>query len=266
VALLGQHSPAGKSSGAGGKNPLAAAAAARSEAASWVSRQVTGGAIVACDTSMCRLLVKDGIPASDLMLINTSTQDPLGATVIVATPDLQRHFGPRLRTEYAPAVLASFGKGGTRVDVRYIPPDGAGAYQLQLQRDIAARELRGTQLVGNSQIAFPASAKTELAAGQVDPRLLLTLATLAHYHPLKVLAFYNRARGASSGIPYTGVKLTDTDGQAGLSAHAYLRWLLTFLRSQQTLYRATSVHTAWHHGRAVISIKFALPNPFGLLN
>jgi hypothetical protein len=62
------------------------------------------------------------------------------------------------------------------------------------------------------------------------------------------------------------VKLAGSDPKAGLSAQAYLRWLLTFLHSQRSLYRAASVTTVWHHGRAVVHIKFALPNPIGLLN
>ncbi len=266
IALLSQRSGGGRPAGAAGGKILAPAAASRSAAARWVSREVSRSAIVSCDAVMCALLVKEGIPSPDLMLISPTTQDPLGADVIVATPDLQSQFGPRLSSEYAPAVLASFGTGSTRVDVRAIAADGAAAYQLAVTRDIAARELQGTQLVGNARIALPPSAKTELAAGQVDPRLLLTLPTLAQQHPVRVLAFYNRAPGASAGVPLTGVKLAGSDQKAGLPAQAYLHWLVGFLHSQRSLYRAASVTTAWHNGRAVVSIKFALPNPNGLLN
>jgi hypothetical protein len=265
VALLGQHSgsPPG---GRGGGQPLAGAAAAREKAARWVSREVSKSQIIGCDTPMCRLLAKAGVPSADLMLMSPSTEDPLGAGVIVATPDLQSQFGTRLRTEYAPAVLASFGTGSQRVDVRVIAPWGAAAYQLALNKDIAARELQGTQIVGNSRIVLPAPAKTELAAGQVDPRLLITLPFLAHRHPLRVLAFYDRGPGASPGVPLTGVKLAGADPKAGMPAHAYLRWLVSFLHSQRSFFRAASVTTAWRHGRAVVSIRFALPNPIGLLN
>ncbi len=265
VALLGQgsHSP---KPGVGGGKVLAGAAAARARAATWVSREVSRSAIVGCDAVMCRLLVKAGVPSSDLMLINPSREDPLGADVIVATPLLQSQFGSRLGTEYAPAVLASFGAGDVRVDVRVIAADGADAYQQALTRDITARELQGTQIVGNSRIALPPTAKTELAAGQVDPRLLITLPALAHRYPVRVLAFYNRGPDASSGVPLSGVKLAGSDPEAGLPAHAYLRWLVSFLHSQRSLYRAASVRTAWLHGRAVVFIKFALPSPVGLLN
>jgi hypothetical protein len=266
VALLGQRSDSSTQGGHGGGQPLAGAAAAREKAARWVSREVSRNQIIGCDTVMCALLVKEGVPSADLLLVSPSTQDPLGAGVIVATPDLQSQFGMRLSTEYAPAVLARFGTGRLRVEVRVIAPWGAGAYQLALTRDIAARELQGTQIVGNSRIVLPASGKTELAAGQVDPRLLITLPALAHRHPVRVLAFYDRGPGAGPGVPFTGVKLAGNDPKAGITAHAYLRWLVSFLHSQRSSFRAASVSTAWREGRAIVSIRFALPNPIGLLN
>jgi hypothetical protein len=266
AALFGQRSDSSTPAGHGGGKPLAGAAAAREKAARWLSREVSRSQIIGCDTVMCALLVKAGVPSADLMLMSPSTEDPLGAGIIVATPDLRSQFGPRLSSEYAPAVLASFGTGSARVDVRVIAPLGAGAYQLALTRDIAARELQGTQIVGNSRIVLPAPAKTALAAGQVDPRLLITLPFLAHRHPVRVLAFYDRAPGASPGVPFTGVKLAGADAKAGMSAHGYLRWLVSFLHSQRSFFRAASITTAWRHGRAVVSIRFALPNPVGLLH
>jgi len=265
VALLGPGSQSPEHRPVGGE-VLAGAAAARAQAATWVSREVSRSAIVGCDAVMCGLLVKAGVPASDLTLIKPSREDPLGIDVIVATPLLQNQFGTRLSTEYAPAILARFGTGDVRVDVRVIAAYGADAYQQALTRDITARELQGTQIVGNSRIALPSTAKTELAAGQVDPRLLITLPALAHKIPVRVLAFYNRGPHASSGVPLSGVKLAGSDPQAGLPAHAYLHRLVSFLHSQRSLYRAASVRTAWRHGRAVVFIRFALPNHFGLLN
>src|SRR5258706_387148 len=84
------------------------------------------------------------VPSADLLAITPTTQDPLQADVLVATPALQSQFGIRLSTEYAPAVLASFGTGNARVDVRVVAAYGASAYQLALNRDLAARELLGT--------------------------------------------------------------------------------------------------------------------------
>jgi hypothetical protein len=124
----------------------------------------------------------------------------------------------------------------------------------------------GTQLIGNKQIALPLSTQTELAAGQVDPRLLITLPALAQRHAVRVLGFYDEAPGASSGVPLTGVLLSGTDPQSGLSAPAYLRWLLSFLHSQQSLYRPAAIATTSRDGHTVVSVRFARPNPIGLLH
>ena len=275
MALLGQH--AGKSALGGPRvtgtegggtsgTALAGAAASRVAAARWISREISRSEIIGCDTVMCGVLITSGVPSADLLPITPSSPDPLGADVLVATPVLRSQFASRLSTEYAPAVLASFGTGNARVQVRVVASYGARAYQLALNRDLAARDLLGTELVGNSRIALPVSAKTELAAGQVDPRLLITLPPLAQRHPIRVIAFYDRAPGASSGVPLSGVRLAGWDPKAGLSAHAYLRWLVSYLRSQRSVYRAADVATTWRNGRAIVSVRFARPNPIGLLH
>lgn len=282
AALFGQHAAseqaargrsgnaaADRGSGAAlsaGGRALAGATTSRAATANWVAREVSRSAIIGCDTVMCGALVKAGVPSGDLLVIRPGRQDPLGADVIVATPALRGQFGARLRTTYAPAVLASFGSGGSRIDVRVIAAYGAGAYQLALNRDLAARELLGTQIVGNSRIALPADAQTELAAGQVDPRLLITLPALAHQHAIRVIAFYDHAPGASSGVPLSGVQLAGSDPRAGLPARKYLRWLVNFLRSQRSVYRAGYISAASHHGRTVVFVRFARPNPIGLLH
>src|SRR6266851_7822973 len=154
VALLRQHGGGNPAAGGGGGGTaLAGAAASRAAAARWVSREVSRSDIIGCDSVMCGALVKSGVPSADLLAVTPTTQDPLQADVLVATPALQSQFGSRLSTEYAPAVLASFGTGNARVDVRVVAAYGASAYQLALNRDLAARELLGTQLVGNNRIA-----------------------------------------------------------------------------------------------------------------
>src|SRR6266700_3446461 len=175
----GRGPRAGQAETAGMERSLSAAAAARSAAAAWVSREISRSAIIGCDLVMCTDLFKAGVSSSDLLELKSAAPDPLGADVVVVTPVLQSQFGRRLSSEYAPSVLASFGTGRAKVAVRLVANDGAAAYKLALRRDLAARRLVGTQLIGNERIALPATADSELAAGQVDPRLLITLPALA---------------------------------------------------------------------------------------
>jgi hypothetical protein len=281
VALLGQRAASQQAAGGNHDNPgaggggnalsaggtaLVGAATTRAVTSNWVAREISRTQIIGCDTVMCGALIKAGVPSGDLMVIRPDAQDPLGADVIVATPVLRSQFGVRLSATYAPAVLASFGSGAARIDVRVIATYGASAYQLALNRDLAARELLGTQIVGNSRIALPPSAQTELAAGQVDPRLLITLPALAQQHAIRVVAFYGRAAGASSGVPLSGLKLAGADPRSGLTSRAYLRWLVNFLRSQRSVYRATYITAARQHGRAAVFVRFTQPYPIGLLH
>ncbi|HEX9066747.1 MAG TPA: hypothetical protein VF843_16680 [Streptosporangiaceae bacterium] len=272
VALM-RRSPAGAAQGSSqagrpgsGGAAIDRAAAVRAAAAQWVAADVSRSSIIACDTMMCSALVKAGVASSDLLPLTATAPDPLGAGVLVTTRALRAQFRGRLESEYAPAVLASFGTGPDQIAVRVIAADGAAAYRTALGRDVAARDVLGTQLIGNGKVVLPAQAKNELAAGQVDPRLLITLPALAYEHPVRVLGFYGRAPGASSGVPFTGARLAGFDPRAGLAPKAYLRWMLAFLRSQRSVYRAASLTTTSSHGQTVVLVRFALPNPIGLLH
>jgi hypothetical protein len=241
------------------------AAGVRADAAAWVAQEVTRGAIVGCDVVMCGDLVRAGEPSSSLFRINPAAPDPLGADVIVATPVLRNVFGSRLASEYAPAVLASFGHGPSQVQVRVIAADGAAAYLAALSRDLSARKTVGVQLAGNNRIAMPTAARTQLSAGLVDPRLLLLLPALAAQHPIRVVAFYDMAPGAGPDVPLTGVTLSGTNSHAGLTARAYSRWLVHFVRTQIAQFKASSVTTTHNNGRPIISVRFSRPTPLGLI-
>jgi hypothetical protein len=151
------------------------------------------------------------------------------------------------------------------VDVRVVAADGAAAYELALGRDIAARKRFGAELVGNSRIAMSGRARSELAGGQVDPRVLLALPALAAQHPITIIAFTDRAPRAGPGVPLAVVRLAGADSQAGLSQAAYQRWLLAFLHQQRAQFRPLSVTITHARGHPVVVIRYSRPTPLGLL-
>jgi hypothetical protein len=53
----------------------------------------------------------------------TST-DPLGSDLVIATAAIRAQFGARLASVYAPAIIASFGSGNARIDIRLVFPGG----------------------------------------------------------------------------------------------------------------------------------------------
>jgi hypothetical protein len=240
---------------------LQAATAARSTAAQWIAGQVSPSAIVACDPAMCAALQASGVAAGRLLVLGTSTSDPLGSDLVVATPALRSQFGARLASVYAPVVIASFGSGAARIDIRAVVAGGAAAYDSALAADRSARIAAGEQLIGNHRIAMTAAAQTVLRAGQVDPRLLDMIAALAHQQPLRILAFGDPSPGASAAIPLRSLELAPAD--TGTHAAAQLRTMLSFLQAQQLPFLPTTA-TLIH--QSALSIEYAAPSPLGLLS
>ncbi len=239
---------------------LAAASAAmqaaqvRDQAAAWVASQVSSGAILACDPAMCSALVAHGIPSGNLLVLGPGAGDPLGSAIVLATPAVRATFGIRLASVYAPEILASFGTGAARIDVRLVAPDGSAAYAKALAADRRARQLAAAQLLRNPRVTLTTQARAELVAGRVDARLLITLATLAASEPLQIVGFSDAGPGASLYLPLRAVELRPA---AGTSARA-----LAFVRAQRPPYLAA--HAALAPGDA-LTIEFAAPSPLGLL-
>jgi hypothetical protein len=244
--------------------PASQAAAVRGHAAVWVARQIGRDVIVACDPAMCSALQAHGISAENLLVLRAATSDPLGSDVVMATAAVRSQFGGRLASVYAPEILASFGSGGLRIDVRAVAPDGAAAYRVALVSDLAARREAGTQLLQNPRISVSAAARSELITGQVDSRLLSTLAALAAAGPVQVMAFGDSGPGASAGMPLRAIEAAVPARAAGRAAG--LRSMLAFVRAQRPPYLpAQAAIVRGSGGSSVLSIEFAAPSPVGLL-
>jgi hypothetical protein len=245
-----------------GAGALGGIANVRRETATWVFGQVSRSAIVACDPVMCAALQAQGFAAQNMITLQPTASDPLGSDVVVATAAVRSQFGSRLASVFAPAVIASFGSGATRIDVRAVAPDGTAAYEAALRSDRLARLAAGAQLLGNRHIITAPTAGRELASGQVDSRLLITLAALAAKYPLKIATFGTPAPGTGADVQLRSadVTATGTNGTAGLAP------ILAFLQAQLPPYRPLRAQLLRHgDGLAVLHIDFGAPSPLGLL-
>src|SRR5204863_634439 len=162
----------------------------------------------------------------------------------------------------APAAIASFGSGSRQISVRVIYPQGAAAYAAALRRDIAERKTDEITLLENPRITAPPTARRQLQDGQIDPRLLLTLAQLASQWRLSIVMFGDRAPGASSGVPLRSADLAVTGDAAGQARRmsAYAHQLQEFFTGA----RIRAVRPA--NGQDVVRVEFAAPSPLGVLN
>jgi hypothetical protein len=239
-------------------NAIQVAQADRQQAAGWIAREVASNIVVGCDLQMCNQLQKSGFPGARLMQLRPTSPDPLGAQLVVATPVIRNQFGTRLASVYAPLVVASFGSGAERVDVRFIAPDGSKAFEAEMATDRKDRISAGEQLLANNHVQASAGARNALLAGRVDPRLLVTLGTLAGLMPIHLVAFDDPSPGASPDVPLRGAEI-------GADAAAGLPEMVTFLKAQQDQYApAVASITQIANGQHVVTVRYDAPGPMGL--
>jgi hypothetical protein len=245
----------------GNSGALSAAEATRAHAATWIAQQVTSSDLVACDPLTCSTLESDGVAASRLMSIQPTATDPLGADVVVATASVRSQFGSQLVSEYAPELIATFGTGASRVDVRAVANFGAAAFKAAEQKDLKARKNAGAQLLRNG-FHIGAQGASQIQSGQVDSRLLVTLAALLSQRTVDVSSFGGTGPGAP--VLYRQVTIVDAPGQTGIAA---LTADLSQAQAQSKPYgpaNAEIVHLA--NGQSALRIEFGAPDQPGLLS
>jgi hypothetical protein len=225
-------------------------------AVSWVAHEVSRDVTVACDPAMCRALEASGV--GRLLVLGPATADPRGSQLIISTAAVRAEFGVSLGTAYAPSVIASFGSGSSRIDIRVVAPNGPAAYASALNNDVQNRKQAGAELLGSPRVVASASARRQMLAGQVSSQLLIVMTSLATLHPVDVLAFGDSAPGASAGIPFRSAELSESVGAAVVQ-----KWL-GFLRVQRNPFLPNVMQTIRVGGNPVLLIEFAAPTPLGL--
>jgi hypothetical protein len=269
TVVLAGGTIAGKGVANGGQPPgdaaIAAAAASRTAAAAWMARLVAPAAVVACDPQMCGVLQSKGIPAARLLVLGAGNTGPLGSEVIVSTAAVREEFGSRLTSVYAPVALAAFGSGSAQVAVRVVAADGSAAYLRSLHADVTARRAAGTLLLRNPHVRVSPAGRRELAAGQVDTRLLSAIGALATPYHVDIIGFGVPAAGASRGVPLRSADISPAPARRG-RAGATLNAVKKFLLVQQAPFRPTQVTTVrLASGQTVLHVDFTAPSPLGLL-
>ena len=245
----GQHAVSGPGHSEPHRRPgLAQPSPAQTAAAAWIASQLSSDAIIGCDPAMCTALQAQGVTAARLMPLEPGSPDPHGATVVVTSD--------AAAAQYAPAVIASFGSGAAQVDVRATEPGGAAAYQTALRADQAARMSAGSQLLRNNRIHFTAQDAAQLRAGEVDARLLATLAALSSQYSFSVTAFGDASPGVA--VLYREVTIT-ARGQ-----HLTRRPGATE-GAGAALPAGPGRRSYLAAGPAALSIEYAAPSPLGLL-
>lgn len=241
---------------------LGAESAARTRAVTWILQQVSRAAVVSCDSQVCTDLANKRFPSANLTTLGLQSADPLVSDLVVATADIRARYGARLASVYAPVIIASFGSGNARIDIRWVFPGGAKKYRLVQGAALRARKATDAQLLANKQLTLSAAARAQLHSGDIDPRLPLLIATAAHDHPVRIVDFVNQSPGGGPGSLLRSVDLATADGAAHLTHATYLGWMRAFIRAQRAPYRpAWNQQVTLRTGQAVLRIGYGAPSP-----
>jgi hypothetical protein len=259
--LLTQHAGRAKA-----RTDASAEVAVRDRAAGWVASQVGRADLISCDQAMCRALRARHVPADDLLVLKPGGVGPLHSAVVVVTAAVKKIVGSKRLSADAPAAIASFGSGADRIVIGVVFPRGAAAYAAALRKEIADRKTAGSSLLLLGPVTATAAARQELQDGQVDSRLLLTLAELASQWPVSIMAFGERAPGASPGIPFRSADLVVTDSKAGPAPAGGVRVMSDFVHQLGDYFASARIGTVrLASGLEVVRIEFKAPGRFGLL-
>jgi predicted Ser/Thr protein kinase len=248
----------------GGRSPgsqeLAAEAAARTQAITWILQNVSRATVVSCDLLVCTDLAQRGFPQPQTL--GPGSADPLGATLIVATAAIRAQFGRRLASVYAPAVIASFGSGTAEIDIRQFSSGGTPAFLAAVRAAQQARKTSDAQLLTNSNIMVSATARAQLLSGDIDPRLPMLIAAMAAAYPVRIVDFGGQSPGGGPASLLRSMDLATRVAAAHLAAPAYFRWLQGMANAQLAEYLPASSHRAkLPDGQIVLRIKFDAPSP-----
>jgi hypothetical protein len=246
----------------GTSQELAAEAAARTQAVTWIMHQVSRAAVVSCDSQVCADLASRDFPSANLLTLGPGSNDPLGSALVVATSTVRAQYGGRLASVYAPAVIASFGSGNAKIDIRLVFPGGTTNYRAVQRAALRTRKAADAQLLTNSQITLSATARAQVRSGDIDPRVPLLIVGMAAAHPVHVVDFGGRAPGGGPASLLRSVDLATADGSAHLTRTAYLAWMHGFIGVQRAQYRpAWSQQVTLQTGQAVLRIGYDAPSP-----
>lgn len=235
-------------------------------AATWVAAQVSRTGVVACDPAMCKALGQHGFPARQLLRLAPNAPYPLKSTIVVVTPLLLHQFGTSLADNWAPAVLADFGRGADQVTIRVMAPQGVLAYESALRTDRKQRTAVGIGLLTSRQITTTSAARSAMTDGDVDARLLIIVTALASQHPIDILAFGGMWPGTTVGIPLRTADFAENVPAAHMSEAAYSKAMIALLRAQPVAYRPVHIATIRFAGRNALQIEFPAPSPLGLVS
>ncbi|PNW09307.1 glycosyltransferase [Microbacterium testaceum] len=242
------------------------------DAEAWMTQNAPGDARMLVDDAMWVDLVRSGFDRENVVWYykadtDTDVQElaPDGWRDYdyVITTDSMRTFPTEFPTVRQAiensAVVASFGDGAQKVDVRLVDTDQAALAQAADGDLYAARSVAGQQVLRNTDVGVPGEEQDLLTSGVVDGRILLTLGQLSSSGRIDV-ADLAQLEGDPSGV-HRQLVVSAFAGQDARGDAAGADALLRFYESLSGPLRPVSVE----RGDAGVVITFSPDEPVDLL-
>jgi 4-amino-4-deoxy-L-arabinose transferase-like glycosyltransferase len=215
------------------------------QAQDWVVDNVPTDYRLLVDDAVWVDLVEAGFPRANVVWYYKPDTDPAvtGLTprgwrdydYVVSTESLRRFtLGPDSVVDQALAnssVVASFGSGEQRVDVRRVASDGVDVAEQREAERTQRRVDAGTALARNPAVQLAAGARDLLTGGRVDSRLLVALAGATATHEVTVADFPLQP-GESEAVPRRSMLIDAVDGRRLDEAGAQVEELVRYLQQQ----------------------------------
>jgi hypothetical protein len=244
---------------------VAAADTTRSMAAAWIVENVAEGTIVACDPAACADLESMGYLATALVPLSIDNADVRQADLVMMTSAVRARLGPTLDQLVAPTPLAIFGTADASVEVREISLDGPDGYQQRWAADRADRLSAGRALAMARGLHLRGQARTQLARGNVDSRILTTLPPLLAAHDIWISRFAVSGPEGSRGILRI-VEIDHIDGRKIQDGAGRTAFVVGYFRSQRPPFMPSAVEVSSGAQGLVLRVTYPAPSPLGLLS
>lgn len=224
---------------------------AQSEA--WVAANLPVDARVVADAVVMADLAKTGTPAWNLLDYRTLDAQKASAAsasgwkvyeYIISTPALRTSLAPAGQTRTAIAsstIVASFGAGNTRVEVREIDPDGVDAAAASRAQAEQASSEAGRQLLTNANIRLSPEAAQDVVSGKADGRLLSVLVGLGSQHTLTIGSFTDPAPSGLFPSELRQVSVLVVDGSLVADQTPQVAAVVDWLAAQTGAFRPSAV-------------------------
>ncbi|WP_410598791.1 glycosyl transferase [Amycolatopsis sp. lyj-90] len=186
---------------------------ALTQAREWL-RDNASGAVVLVDDASWTELAAHGWPTGSLITIGSCAATCATPEWAVLTASGQRD-GPRFPAASAflagTAKVAVFGSGPDAVTVSRV---GESADPLGENEESGARTRAGAALASSKQVQCEGRTRDALSAGQVDPRLIATVAALATFQPVRLVDFPSATGEVAAGQPLRRLVVSGNDEAA----------------------------------------------------